>query len=333
MKVNKSIICLSLAALLSTTALAGNNGSGPNGKPFIELAGQIVEVQSDISTLEDEHDALVAQVNKLELDLQGQIEAISAEITTLKATDASLQASLQSKISALAEQGTAIDALISALTEVNSDLITLANTAEDNATAIESLETDKSAILDDIATLDGGISTAMAEIVDNATLIGMLEDDIAQLTENKQNDVQGSCPEGTSVVNVSDDGSLVCGDINSGGTIKTLTVISAERDYNNSVEKIKTCVVPSPSGGCLEFTTETNYNLAAGPVFAECPEGYVVTGGGLQIRSAIEKLQAFKQKPQLKKGLWNWVVFFKNHARSNTKNTFASAVAQCSLIE
>jgi len=91
---NKNLRMAALLAsicLFSTVAFAAGNGSTPNGKPFIEIAGQIVEVQNDVNTLETAHQDLVDAVAALDLDLQGQINAINADIAALQAKDADLQ--------------------------------------------------------------------------------------------------------------------------------------------------------------------------------------------------------------------------------------------------
>ena len=92
-KLSLIVFSFMLAAGVSSTwaASSTDKGANPNGKPFIEIAGQIVEVQNDISALEDKYNTVMDRIDALETDLQGQIDAINAEIDLLRIADAALQ--------------------------------------------------------------------------------------------------------------------------------------------------------------------------------------------------------------------------------------------------
>lgn len=50
------IMLIVISAASASTAWAAsttNKGANPNGKPFVEIQGQIVEVEGEISTLQD----------------------------------------------------------------------------------------------------------------------------------------------------------------------------------------------------------------------------------------------------------------------------------------
>ena len=50
----------------ASVAQAAGNGSTPNGKPFIAINDQIIEVKGAISSIEDQLAELVAQASSLE---------------------------------------------------------------------------------------------------------------------------------------------------------------------------------------------------------------------------------------------------------------------------
>ena len=85
----KMMIRYLLAAILvasTGTAFAASGGS-PNGKPFVEINGQIAEVQGQIATLEQRMDNLLARVVLNE----SRLDAINAGIAVLQAETAELE--------------------------------------------------------------------------------------------------------------------------------------------------------------------------------------------------------------------------------------------------
>lgn len=329
-KLTKITISAAMAAFIATPVFSAGNGSTPNGKPFIEIAGQIIEVQADINTLEAKHQTLVDKVDALALDLQGQIDAIYAEISTLQATDVALQESLNAVIDDLATQGTAIDDLLIALSSVNTDIVNLTNTVGDNSSAIADLETQQATILDDIAALDAGAVTAMTTINDNASLIKMLEKDIADLESNKQNDILGTCPAGTSVSTVEDDGSLLCGTTNSVGTVTTYQVYSPVADMDNSETTYRHChEYAFRNYYCLGYDSHTENTFANKIAEANCPAGYQVSGGGFAI-TTNERLQVVSSVASDNN---TWRVNITNYYEGNTNGLAARAYAQCIKVQ
>jgi len=82
MKTKQLIISLAILLCISTTAY-----SLPNGKPFIEIDGEIISIKGDISTIQDELRATLSRIGTLE----GKVSAISNKITELETKDSDLQ--------------------------------------------------------------------------------------------------------------------------------------------------------------------------------------------------------------------------------------------------
>ena len=55
-----------LMIITTPTAISAGKGTNPNGKPFVEIAGQIIEVEGEVSNLKDQMDSLVARVDTIE---------------------------------------------------------------------------------------------------------------------------------------------------------------------------------------------------------------------------------------------------------------------------
>lgn len=277
--------------LCSANALAGNDPS-PRGKPFIELQGQIIEVQSDIASLEQQFETLRDDVTGLNLDLQGQIDALSAEIGQLQQKDLELQSNFEQVVLELEAQGTAIGTLLSQLSQVNQDIVYLMNATGDNAQDIATLESEKTQILGDIAALDAGLVSAISEISDNRSLITMIEDEIDELDAAKQNDITGQCPEGTSVLSVNNDGSLMCGTTDGAGNQVRL-VISDLISLVNTATSTTRCV-EEILGICIDYETFTTYNYDYASRLLTCPDGFKAIAGGYQWWNASNGRQTVK---------------------------------------
>ena len=116
-KLLKSTLLVAISAALSSTAFAAsstNKGSNPNGKPFVEIQGQIVEVEGEIATLQDQVDSLVGRVATVE----DRAIANAAAIITLEATSADLQL----QIDANADDIMTLQGQVSTLEAANTDL-------------------------------------------------------------------------------------------------------------------------------------------------------------------------------------------------------------------
>lgn len=310
-------------------AMAGTGGT-PNGKPFIEIQGQIIDVQADVSSLEMKYQSILERVTNLDLDLQGQIDALNAEIIRLEIVDAELQASLSQAVADIESQGNDIQGLLSALSQVNMQIVDLMNSTDGNRASIEALEADKSAILADIASLDGALVSAISEISENRALINKVEDEVTTLASSKQDDITGVCPPNTSVSTVNDDGSLMCGTTNASGDVVSWWVESRVVLTNTVVEDFRCVVFDILFGLCLEYGIVTTYTFDTASVFVPCPEGYKVSGGGHILGkplSSIPDFDVLSSHPDTVVGREGWALALRNRFRGNQVTTlFGQAV-------
>lgn len=157
---------------------------------------------------------------------------------------------VQGQISTIQSQ---IDALKAQVTTINGELAA-----------------DKQAITllqNDITSLNGQVSALQAQSGDNSQEINFLQDEIFQdqvqigqlqgeingintEIQFKQNVINGVCPPGSAVISVDHSGSLVCG--TTGGTLQTAFAYNAETISPDSLTTI----------------------------IAQCPAGYIASGGG-----------------------------------------------------
>jgi len=319
----KKLILSIVSLVLLSSGLLAANGSTPNGRPFIELRDQIIAVLADLNALETRHLALVERVDALGLDLQGQIDAMNIELLTLQANDAQMQGSLVELIDDMADQGQEIDQMLADLSEVNLAIIDMSNDMGDNTTALAQLETEKNAILADMAQMDEGLVIALTDIAENAALIQLLAADIAELDERKQNDVVGTCPAGTSVSTVLDNGHLMCSVSNNVGTVVANTIYGTYLDMDNHVTAHTYCSQYF-LGLCINYSTSYSYYYAIKYDYVSCPSGFALSGGGYWT-SEYEPLQVSASLPSGS----SWYGRFRNYHAGNTNGLGARVYAQC----
>ncbi|WP_320823901.1 hypothetical protein [Reinekea sp.] len=312
-----------VALVLLSSGVMAANGSSPNGRPFVELRAQVIAVLADLNALETEHLALVQRVDALGLDLQGQIDALNTELLTLQANDSQMQDALVEIIADMANQGLAIDEMLADLSAVNFAIIDMSNDMGDNTTALALLETEKNAILADMAVMDEGLVTALTDIAENAALIQLLAADIADLDERKQNDVSGTCPAGTSVSTVLDNGNLMCSVSNDVGTVIANTIYGNYLDMDNHVTAHTYCSQYF-LGLCINYSTSYSYYYAIKYDYVSCPSGFAVSGGGYWT-SEYEPLQVSASLPSGN----SWYGRFRNYYAGNTSALGARVYAQC----
>jgi hypothetical protein len=224
------------SALVAAPAIAGP----AKGKPFVALQDQIVEVEGAISSLSDQVEILIGDVDSIEArmsasenaiqDLQNQIHSLNALITGNYTT--------------IDDVNAAIDALSADMTAENEALkLTL-------QAAIADVEAGTIDLTDDL----------QLQIDNNKALIAILSAEIASQAEWEEfnnNLTNGVCPDGSFVTSIEIDGSLVCGDVGeNGGAAGTLS----------SFTSIGPSVSVGPAGG---------YGIG----YATCPEGSIVTSG------------------------------------------------------
>ncbi len=254
--VGKSITKIALGmlaiAFCSQQASAGSNtnkGANPNGKPFIELAGQIVEVEGSVSTLQDQVDSLVDRVDSIEARVGANEDAILALQTT--------NVLLEGQITANAADVVSLQGQVLVLEQDNADLQLQINNLGDADGNLQ-VAIDSNSTL--ITTLNQSIQelgvSLQDQIDNNLDLIGVMQAEIGQINASlamKQMIVSGSCLPDQSIQQIQADGSVVCAANNGGGS----TAVTELRVYN------------------YNYCYGSNYCYAE----AVCPAGSALTGG------------------------------------------------------
>jgi uncharacterized coiled-coil protein SlyX len=243
-------------AVSASAGSTTNKGSNPNGKPFVEIQGQIVEVEGEVATLQDQVDSLVGRVETVEDRSIANADAIA----TLEATSANLQAQIDANaddIVILGDQVSDLEADNADLQAQIDDLGDADGVLQDQINANAGMITTLNQSITDL-----GISL-QDQIDNNADLIDTLQgeiDGIDAALAMKQMIISGSCPPGESIREVNANGSVVCeiDDVGTGGS----TGISQVRVYD------------------YQSNYTYPYYYASASAYAECPIGYALTGGG-----------------------------------------------------
>jgi len=264
--------CLALTAGASPVwaASSTDKGANPNGKPFIEIQGQIIEVEGEVSTLQDQADALVGVVGTLE----GRITANEDAIAALQATSANLQA----QIDANGEDIVSLEAQVAALEADNASLQQQINDLGDADGVVLQAQIDANSAL--ITTLNQSITdlgvTLQDQIDNNADLIALMQDDIDRIDAAllmKQNRVNGLCPDGSAIQSINEDGSVVCE--NAGGGAGGLTSVSVWSESTFEFEMYATCPADYVVSGC----GFTKYDAVIFHSYADTSENRCVLAG------------------------------------------------------
>lgn len=244
------------ATLGAAVVSASGNGSSPNGKPFVAINGQIVEVTGAITSLQDQIDALVARVDTVEQRVAADQEAIATLQNQSDALEALIQqnltdiASIEAKILEIQQANADLQAQIAAY---SGDMETLQAQVAANSALITTLQSAILLVQNDVISLESGLQ---AQIDNNNILIQFLQAEIDEINETlalKQNLVNGICPDGSAAQQILPDGSVVCEVF--AGTSGQLEVVTS---YNDE------------SGDPGDILVATAY----------CPADYIISGAG-----------------------------------------------------
>ncbi|MCB1937059.1 MAG: hypothetical protein KDF59_14090 [Nitrosomonas sp.] len=259
----KNTLKCNIIALLSTGMILGTgaplanaagNGNSPQGKPFVEIAGQIVEVKGSVSSLQEQIDLLVARVDTMEDRVIANEDAIS----TLQTQNNTLNTLIGQGLSDIG----AIQAEILTLQQANQDLLTMIAAGQGDIAALEAEVAGNKALIaslsNSILLVEGGmisLETSLQSQIDNNTmLINALQNEVNNINDLlalKQNLVNGSCPNNYAIQQILSDGSVICEMTGSSMSGQLHSVVSYQYKY----------VAPSNVTG----------------VYAYCPIGYIVS--------------------------------------------------------
>ena len=244
----KSVTLSVLILAFSSNVYSVGKGSNPNGKPFIELAGQIVEVEGEISSLQDQVDSLVGRVDSLE----SRVTANEDTIASLQNQNITLQATIDA-------YGTTTDSLQSQLTALEIENVSLLAQIEAGDTNLQNQVDENNNLITSLQMSLSDISGLQSQIDNNANLISMMTNEIQQIQQGlalKQTIISGNCPDGFAVQAVNDDGSVVCTSTGGTGSATNLTSVFVVGQYD---------VAPNATHTTQDF----------------CPTDYFASGAGL----------------------------------------------------
>jgi len=156
-----SLITIGVCAALSTTALAGGNGGSPNGKPFVVINEQIVEVTGAISSLQDQVELLIGRVDSTEQ----RISASETAAYDLHTNNAAMQALIDANT-------LSIDGINLVIADLQAD--------------IADLQADVAANIGDIADLQAQILADESLIASLQTAMNLVESGLVNLGDNLQ---------------------------------------------------------------------------------------------------------------------------------------------------
>lgn len=189
-------VLLSLSIAQAGMASSTNKGANPKGKPFVELEGLIIEVEGEVSTLQDQVDALVSDVD----DLYGRIDANEDAINALQATNADLQA----QINANADDVQSLAAQVSSLEAENADLEQQIADLGDADGNLQQQIDENEALITSLNISINDLETSLQDQIDhNAVLIQSIEsqiDMLAVVADEQFRVENGVCPDGQTVV-------------------------------------------------------------------------------------------------------------------------------------
>lgn len=203
-----------------------SKGSEPNGKPFVAINGQIIEVKGAISSIQDQINELVLRADTAEAQMANFQEAIN----TLIQQDADLKTLINQNTTDIATLNT----IITDLEAQNVALKTQIATAGGDVTNLQSqVAANDSTIKSIQGAINGGLLATTISIADlqkqidnNVMLIQAIQDrmdQLAKVLQTKQDILNARCPQGYSLSQILSNGAISC-EYDDVGTVGTLRV-------------------------------------------------------------------------------------------------------------
>jgi len=248
-----------LLALIATTFVSSTvnakNGT-PKGRPFVAIDDQIVEISGAVSSLQEQIDVLVEHVDTVE-------ERVDANEDALGILDDE-NSILETLIDQNATDIETIQALITELDASNQTLAIEANTAAiaANESLIQTLQAALVAVDQNQVILSADLQS---QIDNNLQLITLLQQEtqfLNQAIATKQGLMNGTCPDGSAVTEITQDGNFVCTQLVSSGT-------GSDVKYVEVFQQV----------GAGQW----------GSLFAYCDTGYTAVSGSMNMGSSYGK--------------------------------------------
>lgn len=232
LKVLSQLVTFLTLSIIYTSSQAQGNGSSPNGKPFVAIGDQIIEVQGAVSSIQDQIDALVSRLDYIEDGLERNVAAIQV----LEQVNAQLSLIISSNQNDIDSINSIINDIQTDISEIDTELDSLAITDETLqselvllTTLLQSLQ---QSLLDTEVNLQKQIDANTHAIADLNFEIEILQ----QQLKLKQNLISGTCDEGQAVISIQDD-SLVCASTQQTGNeffeVRTFQKIDATNQTRN----------------------------------------------------------------------------------------------------
>ena len=221
---NVIISCVSALFLMQS---AGTAMAGPNGKPFAEINGQIVEIQNDITSLKTELADFKDDVDTRFDTVEAKIGAIDLKVADLEAKDKLLAADIQAVLLTATGNTATIDQILTSIGTINTDIANLQadiaalETADSinlelikvNEAAITQLEADVAVAYDQLAGEVVGLATLLTQKLDIhefVTALNQYKIEVQEKFDRKQDIINATCADGEFISNLQADGSFVC---------------------------------------------------------------------------------------------------------------------------
>lgn len=258
---------------IASPALAAD-GSKPNGKPFVEINGQIAELQGQVATLEQRMSNLLARITLNETMIEGLDGAIillqeENEVITAWMTDLETQVTTIEQI--IAELQAENLLLQSELDELGDATGELALIIEANSMRIDTLSAYTHDGISGLELLLGQNTGAIFEI---RSVLSSLEEQLAL----KQNVLNGKCEDGFEFSSF-EDGLLVCNEVvENKGPVEIFQVTVTKQLAHDD----------TPRGALRQKVgnkwcyTDSCYSqgIPSYELRAHCPQGTSIMGGG-----------------------------------------------------